>query len=85
MDIDKLERAAAAIKEYRAVETAVLLLQNAIAHEAKIWNIQAEDAAESERSIPLEFTKEESAAIYQAAIDAISPRLLAAKAKIEAA
>lgn len=71
-------------QEAENIERAIDLAQRAIKHDAVISRVVAEDAAESERSVVLVFTVEESASIMKAAIAALEPRLEALKAELGA-
>lgn len=84
MSIAKLESAAKLAAEYRALEAAIDHLERALAHDAVIRSIVAEDAAEAERSIHLVFTVDESRAVFQAAHDAVKKRFDAVKEQVEA-
>ena len=82
--------------EYEDVKAAIDRLERAGQHQARIWLIEAADAAQSHRSIghpifdnsnretePL-FTPEESMAIFAAAKDALMPRLQTIKQALRA-
>jgi hypothetical protein len=80
-DMDAIEAKLRKVQEAKAIEAAVDLAERAIKHEAKVRALVAEDAAESERSVWLAFTVEESAALFRAAIEALKPRLAGIKAE----
>jgi hypothetical protein len=85
MDIEQVEKLAAAAAEFRAIEFMLLRVAGALAHDAAISNLTAEDAAEAERSIPFAFTIEESAEVFAAAAKAVKPRFERVKAAVAAA
>jgi hypothetical protein len=65
--VEELKRLLAEAEHKQAREDAIHRLDRAIETESLITNIEAQDAAESHRSIGLAFTVEESRAIFEAA------------------
>jgi hypothetical protein len=65
MDIQELERLLAEARQKEAVKEAFVRIDNAIISEAHITHIEAQDAAESHRSLLLVFTVEESKRIFE--------------------
>ena len=82
MDPTAIEAAMVAVKEYRALEAALGRIAGAVQHEAHITMVDARDDAISDRSVTLDFTKDESKAIFAAMTDAFAPRMAALKAKM---
>ena len=71
-----------AIKDAREIERAIDLCKRGVANGGMVYKIAAEDASEAERSIDVKFTLEESAAIFEATIVALTPRLNVLREKL---
>lgn len=70
------------IKEAREIEQALEHCKFGILNRAMIYKIAAEDAGEAERSVTLNFTPEESAAIFVTISKEIKPRLEKLRAEL---
>lgn len=82
MKIADVEKVTKLTAEYRSLELALDYLRRALAHDARIHALLAQDDAESERSITLLFTKEESAAIFEVAQKRLQTRFETVKAAL---
>lgn len=83
--MDEVEEKLKAVKEVRDVEKGILICQSGAKSSAQIYSLKAEDAAESERSLELKFSPEESASIFSLAEKILGDRRDMLKAKIGAA
>lgn len=83
--MDEVEEKLKAVKEIRDVEKGILICQSGQTSGAQIYSLRAEDAAESERSLELKFSPEESASIFGLASKMLGDRRDVLKAKIGAA
>lgn len=83
--MDEIEVKLKVVKEVRDVERGITICQSGAKSGAQIYSLRAEDAAESERSLELKFTMEESASIFLLAEKILGERRDALKAKIGAA
>lgn len=70
------------VRDVRAIEHAIVLCERGAAHGAIISRIAAEDEAESERSINLKFTRDESASIFTVTSEILQRRLSQLKAEL---
>jgi hypothetical protein len=83
MKVEHAEEAAKIAAEYRELEQALQLLTGARSNQASIRSLLAEDAAETERSVHLQFTKEESDQLFQTAMNIVMARFVAIKDRME--
>lgn len=83
MNVEHAEAAAKLAAEFRALEQAAEHIARGIAHDAVIRALIAEDAAESERSVHLQFTSQESAMIFEVAAIAVEARLAIVRKRLE--
>lgn len=83
-DMDDVEAKLLKVKAIKDIDHALDLLVRGPVNNALISAIVAEDAAESERSVRILFTAEESAAIFKAAETALRARSEALKAEVSA-
>lgn len=84
MDIATIKRAAALADEYQQLELAMQAIEGGLANRTFIWRLAATDDAESERSVEVRLTVEETHEVFEAVRDIIGPRFERLKSELDA-
>lgn len=85
VSLDDLEAKLLRVREAKQVQHAITLCAAALKpeHETRIMSIRAEGCAETERSMPLPLTVDETSAVFQVVHDQLVARLAAIKRDLE--